>query len=158
MKVRIRRAKRNELKVIQDLNHELFLSDKDRDKFLNFNWPYDEGKRYFLKRITDPACICLVADVRGKIIGYLAGSVREVESWRPVKRTELENMLVKPEFRSGGIGSKLVEGFLKWSKAKKVNRALVVAYATNIKAVEFYRRNGFVDESIMLEIKINNGK
>ncbi len=151
--VNIRKAKIEELKTVQDLNRDLFVSDGPRDKYLNHNWPYEGGKEYFSKRITDGNSICLVAEIDNEIVGYLAGAVMEVESWRPVKRTELENMFVKEEFRSKGVGAKLVNEFFNWSKTKGVERSLVVAYATNEKAIKFYQKMGFDPESVSLEIE-----
>lgn len=152
----IRKAKIEELKIVQDLNSGLFTSDGPRDKFMDHNWPYEGGKEYFSKKITDDSSICLVAEVDNEIVGYLAGTVMEVESWRPVKRTELENMFVKEEFRSNGIGAKLVSEFFNWSKTKGVQRSLVVAYATNEKAIKFYKKMGFDPESVSLEIEYKN--
>lgn len=152
----IRKAKTEELKIVQDLNSGLFTSDGPRDKYMNHNWPHEEGKEYFSKRITADNSICLVAEIDSEIVGYLAGAVMEVESWRPVKRTELENMFVKEEFRSQGVGAKLVEEFIKWSKEKGVDRSLVVAYATNEKAIKFYQKTGFDPESVSLEIEYKN--
>ncbi len=149
----IRKAKIEELKTVQDLNHDLFDSDSTRDKYMDHNWPYVDGKEYFSKRITDDNSICLVAEIDNEIVGYLAGAIMEVESWRPVKRTELENMFVKEEFRSSGIGAKLVNEFFNWSKTKGVQRSLVVAYATNEKAIKFYQKMGFDPESVSLEIE-----
>lgn len=152
----IRKAKIEELKIVQDLNSELFTSDGPRDKYMNHNWPHNEGKEYFSKRIVGDNSICLVAEIDNQIVRYLAGAAMDVESWRPVKRTELENMFVKEEFRSQGVGAKLVEEFIKWSKEKGVDRSLVVAYATNEKAIQFYQRMGFDPESVSLEIEYKN--
>ena len=116
--LKIRKAKISELKSIQDLNHKLFREDADRDKFLNHNWPYKDGEKYFKSRIEGKG-LCLIAEIDGEIVGYLCGSIKQSESWRPVKRTELENMRVKRHIRSKGVGAKLVDEFLKWSKKQK---------------------------------------
>ena len=147
----MRRAKPEELRTIQELNRLLFESDSPRDPNLNLNWPHEDGEEYFRKRIADNDCLCLVAEVDGKIVGYLAGAIREGESWRPVKRTELENMFVKEDSRSKGVGAKLVQEFFNWSRDQGAERALVVVYATNERATEFYEKMGFVRESINLE-------
>ncbi len=156
MDVNVRKAKIEDIKIIQDLNHDLFASDGPRDPFMNHNWPYEYGEAYFQRKITEKDSICVVAENETEIIGYLAGVVRSVESWRPVKRTELENMFVKTKYRSQGVGTKLANEFLKWSKEKGVQRALVVAYATNEKAIKFYQKMGFIPESISLEAEIKN--
>ena len=155
MNLIIRKAKPDEIRIIQDLNNALFKSAAERDQFLNHNWPYEDGKNYFKKHITDPNCLCLVAEFEGKIVGYLAGELLGLESWRPVKRTELQNMFVKEKYRNQGIGANLVEEFLKWSKYKGAKRALVVAYSTNAGAINFYKKTGFSSESLSLEANTN---
>ena len=154
MSISIRKAKINELKIIQDLNHDLFASDGPRDQFLNHEWPYEDGKKYFIKRMSEPNSICLVAIVDNQIIGYLAGELLKTESWRPVKRIELQNMFVKDQFRNLGVGKKLVSEFLKWSKSKGVKKVLVVAYVTNQRAINFYEKSGFEPESLSLEANV----
>ena len=91
----IRKARLEDLKTVQDLNHALFASDGSRDKYLNHNWPYEDGKAYFEKRIGGKDFICLAAEVKSGIVGYLAGKLLKAEPWRLVKKTELENMFVQ---------------------------------------------------------------
>lgn len=50
-KIAIRLAKSEDLKHVQDLNHQLFLSDVQHFDDLNTNWPYEEGEKYFRDRI-----------------------------------------------------------------------------------------------------------
>ncbi len=151
----VRRARNDELDKVVGFNAQLFKEDAgQRDPLVNQNWPQDEGKEYFLKRIEDDERICLVAEMDGKLVGYLAGSIKGTETWRPVKRTELENMFVMPEFRSKGVGRELVNKFKEWSKEKGVERVLVVAYASNERAIEFYKKSGFVPDSVGLEADI----
>jgi ribosomal protein S18 acetylase RimI-like enzyme len=152
--LKIRKAKASELKTIQNLNYALFQSDKHRDEFLNLNWPYKEGKKVFEKMIKGGNNLCLVAELKGEVIGYLAGSICKIESWRPIKRAELENMFVKEKYRSKGVGSKLVKEFFKWSKSKGAKRAMVQAYSTNAKAIKFYKKTGFDPFSLSQEVEI----
>lgn len=147
----IRRAILSDLRTVQELNHDLFASDGPRDQHLNHDWSFSDGEEYFKKRIESDNYICLIAEQEGIVVGYLAGGLLPTESWRPVKRTELENMFVKENFRSQGIGAKLVEDFLKWSKQQGVEKALVVAYASNQEAIKFYQKMGFSPESTSLE-------
>ena len=61
MRAVIRKAKPNELRIVQNLNVGLFKSDGPRDKFLNHQWPYQEGEKYFKKRIKGGNGVCFVA-------------------------------------------------------------------------------------------------
>lgn len=48
MSTKIRPAIIDDLKAVQDLNHELFVFDIKSDPLLNINWPYEtEGESYF---------------------------------------------------------------------------------------------------------------
>lgn len=156
-KLIIRQAKIEDLKTIQDLNYGLFQTEKDRDPYLNHQWSHREyGEKYFRSRIANKkgSKVCFVAEIKGEIIGYLAGSVLEIELWRPAKRTELENIFVKEKYRDRKAGTLLVEKFIEWSKGKGVSLIKVTAYASNEKAVSFYKKNGFLPQSLTLETKI----
>lgn len=153
--INIRKAKLSELKIVQDLNAELFKFDGSRDEFINQKWPQKEGEKYFRRMIKGDKTVCLVAEINGEIVGYLAGAVTKKLSYRTIKkRVELENIFVKKNFRGKSIGSKLVEEFFKWGKGQKATRALVVAYATNYKAIEFYKKKNFFPFSFSLEAEL----
>jgi len=70
------------------------------------------------------------------------------------KLAEAENMFVLEKYRSSGVGKQLLQGFIKWCKAKGVKRIRAVASAQNIRAIEFYRREGFKDSTLALEKEI----
>lgn len=156
-KIIIRKADHSHLKTIQDLNAELFRHDSTYDELLVLDWPYKRvGRQYFKELIDGKAGVCFVAEIDGNIVGYLAGAIKGSESWRAVKkRAELENMLVKKEYRGRGVGSKLVQQFLKWSKKQKAEKVLVVAYTTNQKAIKFYKKNKFVPYNFSLEAELS---
>jgi ribosomal protein S18 acetylase RimI-like enzyme len=156
-KVTIRQAKIEDLEAIQNLSYGLFQAEKDRDQYLNHQWSYAEyGEKYFRGHIENRKDdkICFVAEFAGEIVGYLAGAVMEIELWRPVKRTELENIFIKEEFRNKQVGTLLVQKFFEWSKEKGVDLIKVTAYASNDKAINFYKQNGFNPQSLTLETKI----
>lgn len=150
----IRKAKLADLKIIQVLNHKLFLNDSKFDNTLNGNWPYKEGKKYFKKAIKEDYALCLVAEYKSEIIGYLAAFIWRFEPFLKVKRAELENMFVQEEYRSLGIGSKLVKEFFRWCKDKGVKKGRVVTFTRNKKAINFYMKNGFKDHEVKLEVDI----
>ena len=155
-KVIIRKAKEKELKIIQGLNHELFLHDGEYDPLLNMDWPFEkQGEDYFKDKISGEKGVCFVAEVGGEIVGYLAGRLMESYSYRKVeKMAELDNTLVKEEFRGQGIGENLFKEFIKWSKNQDAERIKVIAYADNFGAIKFYKRVGFIPYETVLEYKI----
>lgn len=63
----------------------------------------------------------------------------------PALRTE--RLVLDP---GAGVGSRLVEAFLAWSRERGAERFHVSAYAANASAIRFYRRHGFVPLSVEL--------
>lgn len=107
MELLIKKATINDLKDIQRLNRELFEKEfTDFDNTLNLDWAFSEtGEEYFRDHITDASNCVFIALADGVIIGYLAGSLNEENSYRmPFNGAELENMFVLDAYRSQGIG------------------------------------------------------
>lgn len=152
----IRPANPSDLKAIQDLNHELFKHDAEWISHLVMDWPYDPetGEAYFKGLIDSSDKFCFVAESDGEIIGYLAGTISKPESYRTLKRAELENMFVKPDHRGQGIGSKLVAEFKHWCQKRGVQKILVIASEPNASAIEFYKSAGFAPYSLELEMDL----
>jgi ribosomal protein S18 acetylase RimI-like enzyme len=155
-KFQIRKARINDLKDILRLNQDLFKKEyKEYDKSLDLKWTYRKGSRYFKDRIIKKDGFVEVAEVGGKIIGYLCGGISEGKDFRKkAKYAELENMLIENKFRSQGIGAKLVNDFIKWCGENKVNYVAVTVSVQNKRAVDFYRKLGFKDYSLTLEMII----
>ncbi|MBT5021662.1 GNAT family N-acetyltransferase [Candidatus Woesearchaeota archaeon] len=154
----IRTANPKDVNEIQILNSKLFESDSRFDQTFQMDWPMSkEGKKYFIKRITKDNGLAILAvdENSGKVAGYLIGAACNAQSHRKkMIVANLENMFVKEEFRSRGIGTKLYNEFLKWSQEKNANRIKVEASAKNDLAIKFYRRQGFEDYDLVLEKEI----
>jgi ribosomal protein S18 acetylase RimI-like enzyme len=152
-KIIIRKAKIEELEIVQKLNHELFLHDEEYDPMLNMNWPFEKaGETYFRNKITEKTGVCFVAVINNEIVGYMAGGMAKTYPYRKIKKqSELENILVKEEYRGKKIGELLFKEFIKWSKAKKAERIKVSTSFDNAGAVKFYKRVGFIPYATELE-------
>lgn len=152
----VRKAQESELKTVQGLNTQLFLHDQPYHSTLHMNWPYEEiGEKYFRDRISGEKGVCFVAEIEGKVVGYLAGAMIEPYSYRDIKKEfELENTLVKEEFRGKRIGEKLFNEFIKWSKKHGAERVKVSASVDNEEAIKFYKRVGFIPYAAELEYEI----
>jgi len=149
--ITVRLAKPEDFKQVQELNHQLFLSDSRHFDDLNTNWPYEEGEGYFLKRIAGEEGVCLVAERDGAVIGYVMGGWSHLNfSAYKGKRAELENICVAEEERSHGVGALLVTALLDWAKQNGATHVMVDAYAPNLRAIKFYETQGFTPYSSVL--------
>lgn len=134
--VNIRHANKNEVKILQELNDEVFIDNHKYDEDLDMNWAQsDKGRDYFTELLNNPDACCLIAEENGQAIGYITAGPKEV-SYRKSKYLEIENMGVVPKYRSKGIGSMLMSECLKWGKAQGFQKAFVNAYFDNRMAVE----------------------
>lgn len=148
----IRKATTQDLPFIQKLNHKLFIKEyRDFDKTLDKRYPYTKiGKQYFVFRATMPRQgVLVVAESKGKIIGYLAGGLQKRKISRlPARYAELENMIVESTFRGEGIGSELIKYFFDWCAKKKVNYISVTASGKNSRAQKLYHKMGFANYDV----------
>ena len=155
MEIKIQSATLKNLKDIQNLNHQLCIKEnKEFDATINKDYPIQKsGEKYFKERIKKD--FAWVAIINGKVVGYLVGAVIGIEEYRNVsKLAEAENGFVIEEYRSKGIGTRLLQEFVKWSKSNGAKRIRAVASAQNARAVELYRREGFKDYNLTLEKEI----
>ncbi len=154
----IRRANIEDFRDILRLNSDLFKKEyREYDKSLDLGWTYKDGKKYFKDRIIKKSGFVEIAEAKGKIIGYLCGGISERKLYhKKEKYTELENMLIKNRFRGQGIGAKLTNDFINWCKKDKVNYIVVTASVQNKQAIDFYRKLGFRDYDLTLEMVIKN--
>ena len=154
MRINIRKANINDLIHIQNLNNSLFdLEYNNYDSTLKLGWPFEkDGEEYFIDRIKNN--LIFVAEINGKIVGYLAGSILEEISYSVETFAELDNMYIDTNYRGYGIGSKLINEFKNYCKNIGIENIKVTAYSENKQAINFYMKNGFQDYNTTLIFKI----
>ena len=152
--INIRQARIDEVEKLQFLDSEVFIHDVEFDPDLDMNWAKGEkGKEFFTKVLNNPESYCLIAEDNDKAIGYLVASSKET-SYRKSRCAELQNMGVSPDYRSQGIGSILVQKCLEWAKTKGYQKMYVSAYFGNKDAIKFYKKNGFLEIDLGLEVDL----
>lgn len=155
MNVVIRPATENDFARVQRLSADLTVSDSIYDPILVKDWSYTkEGVKYLHQRIAGKRCICIVAEVNGKIAGYATATIMKPISWRPGKHVEMENIIVDTEFRNQGIGAKLIEAFFDWARKVKADFAEVHSYYNNVRAQALYKKSSFIPLTVALETKL----
>ncbi len=77
-----------------------------------------------------------VAEVEGVIAGFLVAR-------RIAGELEILNLAVRPEARRGGIGHALVQFAFEWGKKFEAKSAFLEVRASNLAALQFYKRHRF---------------
>jgi GNAT superfamily N-acetyltransferase len=129
---------------------------KEYDSTLDMDWTLGKaGADFFTERIAKG--FVAVAEKDDKCIGYLVGAKGGGYAYRLSKGVaELDNMFVLPEYQRQGVGSALVVAFLGWCKENGLRNIKVEASTPNKEAIEFYRKLGFKDYTLVLEMNPDN--
>ena len=80
--------------------------------------------------------IYLVADYKGKIIGY--GGI-----WIILDEGHITNIAVHPDFRNMGIGAKLLTDLIELSERRGANKQTLEVRVSNYPAISLYNKLGF---------------
>lgn len=153
--VRIRKAQLVDVDTMVELNRQFFEFEIPEDPTIDPSWPDNFGVTYFTEIVGNAEKIGLIAEQGGEVVGYLAGGLSEAASYRvPMRMAELDNMFVPEGKRGAGIGRLLTRAFLDWCIVQSATRVHVVASASNMPAIEFYRAMGFMDATISLELPL----
>ncbi len=152
--ISIKKASIDDLEIIQELNNKLSKKESiDFDTTVNPLFATTEqGTSYFKRMIEDEDNIVLIAKDEGNPIGYIAAGIEKVGSFRIIPNLcEIDNMWIDEPYRSQGIGRKLIEEVTTWANSKGIKRMRVIASYDNIKAINFYKREGFSEYDLILE-------
>jgi GNAT superfamily N-acetyltransferase len=155
MNIIIKRAKIEDLAIIQKLNNEVFVASQKYDCYLNMKWPFEkEGIKYFTNAIKGRKYCVLIAWLDDKPVGYLIGVERNY-SYRVNRVAEIDNMGVTEDYRGKGIGTLLVNEFKKWCQKRGITHIKVNTYFNYQKAINFYKKQGLKPIDVTLEGEIN---
>lgn len=119
----IRPARREDLGEVLRLEYQCFKDPYPMDLLMHL-------------RETNPLSF-LVAEMGGKIIGYVIGTIR----WGNVGH--VLNIGVDPQYRRKGVGTALMERLMDYFKKRGVKKVRLEARESNIGARQFYSCLGF---------------
>ena len=138
MSVGVRKAVIGDLEQIADLLQELL------------GEPVAERKSHFENALASNNYIPLVAEVEGKIAGFL-----DIWYFPDVGHGAtlglIVNFIVADNFRREGIGSMLLSESIKIAKEKRFHELHVWTGFQNKDAISVYKKHGFTNESLLLE-------
>ena len=155
MSLIIRKAQIQDLDRILELGTELMISDGRFDPLFKEDWYLsDDGKKFITQAIKGRNQVCFLAELEDKIVGYASCKILPIDSWRPVKRAQLVNLIVKQNYRNLGIGHQLMAAFKEWAKNRGAKKAKVETMAMNTEAKRFYEDNKFTSYLTILESDI----
>ena len=124
----------------------------DDDIAMNFDLT-EAGYKFFKKALTNKNGCFFIAYDGKKMVGYANGGAKEY-SYRNKRYFEIENIGVIPNYKRKGIGKRLLQKILDWTKSRNFERIHLNCYIKNQEALKFYRKLGFKEIDVSLEIDL----
>lgn len=143
MQPNVRAACPNDLDTMVDLLGLLFAQEADFE-------PNREHQRRALSSILSSPELgsLLVALVQGEVVGMVS-LLYTISTAEGGTAAWLEDMVVLPEFRNSGAGSRLLEEAQRICHEKGIRRITLLTDKNNHSAKRFYTRHGFCESAMV---------
>jgi ribosomal protein S18 acetylase RimI-like enzyme len=139
----IREVKEDDLKSIAPLLTRFYRFNEEFDPAWSTKELSEEEIEEILKRRMSAGDLILVAEVEGRIVGFLRAEIEENPFLENDKIVMIKELYVKPEFRRRGIARRLVDEASKLLR-KFDAKILAAEFPTlNVVANDFYKKLGF---------------
>lgn len=104
----------------------------------------EDARKELLREVRERNSLYLVAEDKGKIIGYCYGTVKAEKGpfFKSTLIGHLNGLVVKKQYNGKGIGSKLHRELEKWFKEKKCKQIKLEVFTTNL-AKRIYSKLGY---------------
>ena len=123
----------------------------DRESGEDFLTPEDFEKLIFEDLIAEKT-IFLVAEVEGKIVGFTRCVGSKLNRFR--HKAEFGICILK-NYWGYGIGKVMLENMLMWADNVGIEKISLNVVQTNTKAIQLYKRYGFVEEGLLLKDRMH---
>ncbi len=109
------------------------------------------------KEITEPDSLYLVTLKEKKVIGfiYLKKTLFSKDPpFKPVEYISIEDCVVEEQYRRQGVATSLIKAADSWAKQMGIKRMQLQVWANNEAAIRLYRKIGFKDMIIRMELEV----
>jgi ribosomal protein S18 acetylase RimI-like enzyme len=138
-----------DLKVLEHLSRQTFYesfatnnSEENMQAYLNKAFNSDKLEQELL----NPASFFYFALLEGDIVGYMKLNIGSAQTEALDKSAiEIERIYVLSQHQGKKIGQVLFEKALQLAKEKKASYIWLGVWEKNLNAIEFYKKNGFVE-------------
>jgi diamine N-acetyltransferase len=154
MNITFRQATVQDIQLLKEINLTSFEANAEFDKYIDMDWVNTEhATKYFTNVVANVDDYVVFAEVEGKPVGYVIVEPK-ILNYRKAKIAEIGIIAVLPEFRSSGIGESLVNKAKEWAKAYGYHTLFVNSYIGNVRAIQFYKKQGFAPIDMSLEMDV----
>jgi ribosomal protein S18 acetylase RimI-like enzyme len=117
-------------------------SAKNMAKYLEEAYAHEK----LSSELNDPNSIFYFAELDNQVIGYLKLNFGASQTeLKDSKALEIERIYVTKEFHGKKVGQLLYDKAIEVAKEKKVDYVWLGVWEENHKAIQFYKKNGFIE-------------
>lgn len=144
-KAMIRTARIEDAKALLDIQREVI---NEKDYFIavpeEFIKSVEEHQEWIKKIIEHERETMFVAEINGEVVGWI---VFKSQERRRMHHTGSIAIMIQKDYRNKGIGKLLINEILSWaSQHPVIEKVSLGTFSTNSRAIELYRKLGFVEE------------
>jgi ribosomal-protein-alanine N-acetyltransferase len=115
------------------------------------SFPYPWSPRFFLQELQVSCARSILAEIEGKIVGY-------VLFWFLPQEVDIHNIAVRSEYRRRGIGRMLLTQVLAVAQSRGSARVTLEVRRSNTAAQRLYQSAGFVTTGVRKGYYSDNGE
>ncbi|MCW2258232.1 ribosomal protein S18 acetylase RimI-like enzyme [Providencia alcalifaciens] len=151
----IRPANKQDLDAILSLYEVLFaeMANLDSERMQ----PAKQANDFVANAIGDDKFHVLVVELGGVVEGFCIAQKQSAVPYNCIVQRDfgyVVDLVVSPEYRGEKMGHKLIEGMKVWAKENKLSHLELCVLSQNHKAIEFYEREGLMEISRTMGIKL----
>ena len=147
--IQIQRIVLNEIEQLQKIGRQTFqetFSESNSEE--NMKSYLEEGfsSEKLITELNDINAEFYFAKLDNEVIGYLKINFGESQTeLKDNKALEIERIYVSKEFHGKNVGQLLYNKAIEIAKDKNVNYVWLGVWEENLRAISFYKKNGFVE-------------
>jgi ribosomal protein S18 acetylase RimI-like enzyme len=104
-----------------------------------------------VKDLMRRSCIFFVAEVGGRIVGFVSGYVVMRNPQMAIERIgKVDNIFVSDEFRGKGIGTQLLETLFRYLQGQGMTYIELSCDFANDRALKLYKELGFKEQKVLM--------
>ena len=141
----IRKVENSELDVIVDMQFSL---QRHLENYSSSIWRYTQERKKTLRQdyekyLADENSLLLVAEFKGKVVGFLSSIVNHRTDHLPNIIGDIGSIYIQKDFRRQGIGNQLVTEACKFFKSKNAEELYLRYVLGNREGERFWKKLGF---------------
>lgn len=146
--IRIRPAAEADLPELVELLRQLFELEQD------FEPDASKQQAGLSLMLESPFAELLVAECGGRVAGF-CGVQLQISTAMGSYAAQIEDLVLHPEFRRRGIGSRLLDAASAWAKQRGARRLQLNCDDQNLPAMRFYEARNWIRTHLFNYFKFN---